>query len=441
MVDLKVLLLEKEDCDAGTVQQIRNGLAEDHSQYAVLRDAAEVLKKKLETARPEQVNKLHLKLGLSLFFLGHSGQAIEHLNHGETALSWFYLGKALMSRKDHAGALAALTKAEKGGYTASQVQLQKVAIQRESGHPKEAHAGLAKLTEMASHSAEYHFQKGCLALAEGAAPSAIESFEQAVRLDPAHQGALFELGRANDYAGNDDDAVEYYERALRYPPVHLGTLNNLGILYEDRSQFEKAADCYRKLLSANPADERARLFLRDAEASQSMVIRGEDEPVSPQQSKSLEALITDFELSVRARNCLKKLNIRTLGDLTRISEKTLISAKNFGEQSLHEIREMMASRGLAIGQSEKGAVAPATVQTRFNDALTPEEQALYAKPVSEMNLSVRARKCMARLNLQTIGDLVAHSADELMEARNFGVTSLNEIREKLTQMGLNLRGD
>jgi len=36
---------------------------------------------------------------------------------------------------------------------------------------------------------------------------------------------------------------------------------------------------------------------------------------------------------------------------------------------------------------------------------------------------------------------VSKSAEDLMEARNFGVTSLNEVREKLRERGLNLRGE
>jgi len=441
MVDLKVLLVEKEDCDAGTVQQLRNGLSQDFDQYRVLRDASEVLKKKLESAKPDQQKKLHLKLGLALFFLGLPGKAVEHLKQGDSALASFYLGRAHLSRKEYQEALAAFSRAEKGGYTASQVQLQMVAVHREAGHLKEAHATLAKLADMATHSAEFHYQKGCLALAEANKPLGIESFEKAIHLDPSHSGALFELARANDYAGNDEEAVDYYERSLRCPPIHMGTLNNLGILYEDQGHFEKAAECFSRLLAANPMDDQARLFLRDAHASMSMVITNTGERVDPQQSKALETPVTDFELSVRARNCLKKLNIRTLGDLTRISEKQLISAKNFGEQSLHEIREMMATRGLAIGQSEKGALAATSSQAPLIDTLTAEEKELYAKPVSDLNLSVRARKCMGRLNIHTLGELLSKSPDELMEARNFGVTSLNEVREKLTELGLSLRGD
>ena len=66
---------------------------------------------------------------------------------------------------------------------------------------------------------------------------------------------------------------------------------------------------------------------------------------------------------------------------------------------------------------------------------------MLARPISELNLSVRARKCMIRLGINTIGDLVRRTGDELLECKNFGVTSLNEVREKLTVLGLKLRGE
>src|SRR6202007_2190395 len=136
----------------------------------------------------------------------------------------------------------------------------------------------------------------------------------------------------------------------------------------------------------------------------------------------------------------KKMNIKTLGDLTRISEQHLLSSKNFGETSLLEIKEMMASKGLHLGQSlEDGAEAEA--RYRPQQPLSPEEQAVLNKPVSDLNLSVRARKCMNRLAINTLGELIQRSADELLEAKNFGMTSLNEVRERLGQFNLKLRGD
>ena len=78
---------------------------------------------------------------------------------------------------------------------------------------------------------------------------------------------------------------------------------------------------------------------------------------------------------------------------------------------------------------------------RPQTAVSPEEQAVLSKPVSDLNLSVRARKCMNRLGINSLGELVQRTADELLESKNFGMTSLNEVREKLAQYGLTLRGD
>jgi DNA-directed RNA polymerase subunit alpha len=45
------------------------------------------------------------------------------------------------------------------------------------------------------------------------------------------------------------------------------------------------------------------------------------------------------------------------------------------------------------------------------------------------------------LGLTTIGELLRRTGDDLLECKNFGVTSLNEVREKLTLHGIKLRGD
>jgi DNA-directed RNA polymerase subunit alpha len=133
------------------------------------------------------------------------------------------------------------------------------------------------------------------------------------------------------------------------------------------------------------------------------------------------------------------MGIMTLGDLTKVTELELLNSKNFGETSLHEIREMMKNKGLVIGQfSNQKDAEPETFDTA---ALSPEESVVLERPISDLNLSVRARKCMTRLGLTTIGELLRKSGDDLLECKNFGVTSLNEVREKLTQLGMKLRGE
>ncbi|HLN32013.1 MAG TPA: DNA-directed RNA polymerase subunit alpha C-terminal domain-containing protein [Gemmataceae bacterium] len=440
LIDLKALLVEREDCDAGTVQQLRNALAQGGTQYRSLRDVADVLKKKLEGTTGTAAKRWYLKLGISRFFLGHLGDAVENLRQAEGALANFYLGRALLSRQEYDEALKAFDRAEKAGYTASQVNLQRVGIYRQKGDLTQARAVLGKLEELGSHNAEYHFQLASIHLAQGERPVAVRHLERAVELDPSHTGALFQLGHANDLAGNDEEAIGFYERCVNHPPVHVGALVNLGVLYEDNEKYDKAEDCFRKVLSANPTDDQARLFMKDAHASMTMYYNPEEEQTFSRFSQVLEIPVTDFELSVRSRNCLKKMNIRTLGDLTRVTEQQLLSSKNFGETSLSEIKEIMGTKGLHLGQSlEEGAQYD--MRYRPKQPLSEQEQAVLGKPVSDLNLSVRARKCMNRLGINTLGDLVQRSGDELLESKNFGMTSLNEVREKLAQFGLSLRGD
>ncbi len=440
LIDLKSLLVEREDCDAGTVQKVREALAQGGTQYRTLRDVTDVLTKKLEGTAGAAAKRWHLKLGISLFFLGHTGEAAEHLRQAEGALAGYYLGRALVSLQHLDEALKAFERAEKGGYTASQVQLQRAGIFRQKGDLAQARAVLAKLEDQGSHSAEYHFQRASIHMAEGDRGPAVKHLERAAELDPGHTGALFQLGHANDLAGNDEEAIQYYERALKHPPVHVGTLKNLGVLYEDREKYDKAVECYRRILAANPLDETARLFLKDAQASLTMYYNPEEEHAFSRFSQVLEIPVTDFELSVRSRNCLKKMNIKTLGDLTRVTEQQLLSSKNFGETSLAEIKEMMGSKSLRLGQSlEDGAQQD--IRFRPQAPLSEAEQAVLNKPVSDLNLSVRARKCMNRLGINSLGELVQRTADELLESKNFGVTSLAEVREKLATYGLTLRGD
>ena len=58
--------------------------------------------------------------------------------------------------------------------------------------------------------------------------------------------------------------------------------------------------------------------------------------------------------------------------------------------------------------------------------------------LAELKLSVRAMNCLESENVNTVRDLVQRSEDQLLEVRNFGETTLSEVREKLAEMGLHL---
>ena len=154
------------------------------------------------------------------------------------------------------------------------------------------------------------------------------------------------------------------------------------------------------------------------------------------QSRILEIPISDFELSVRSRNCLKRMGILTLGDLLRTTEADLLSYKNFGETSLVEVKRILDMKGLTLGMALEDEAA-ATVDENGQEDREKEE--LLRKSVDDIGMSVRARRALAKLGVLTLADLAGKTEAELLGCKNFGVTSLNEIKERLTGYGLSLR--
>src|SRR5438046_8088922 len=67
------------------------------------------------------------------------------------------------------------------------------------------------------------------------------------------------------------------------------------------------------------------------------------------QLENLFRNVDELELSVRASNCLKTANIRTIADLVQKTEAELLKTKNFGKKSLNEIKTILGEMGLSLG--------------------------------------------------------------------------------------------
>lgn len=70
--------------------------------------------------------------------------------------------------------------------------------------------------------------------------------------------------------------------------------------------------------------------------------------------------------------------------------------------------------------------------------LDPVMEAKLNMSLAELHLSVRASNCLESENIHTVRDLVRRNEDQLMEVRNFGETTLTEVREKLKEYSLHL---
>jgi DNA-directed RNA polymerase subunit alpha len=293
-------------------------------------------------------------------------------------------------------------------------------------------------TQRDAKAAARHIEAARAADSRGERDATIAELRRAVAADPSNVQAMFDLAYRLDLVGEEDEAIALYERCCERPPAPVNALVNLAILYEDRGDNVRAERCLRQVLETNPNHIRARLYMKDVQASREMSIDDEGDRDIMKRKALLDTPVTDFELSVRARTALKKMNVRTLGDLLRISEAELLSYKNFGETSLTEIKEMLSDKGLKLGQGMDDAHRAARRAIAEQYKGTGKEGVL-SKPVTDLSLSVRARKALQLLNIQTLGDLASHTEAELMGVKNFGATSLHEIRERLVEHGLDLR--
>jgi DNA-directed RNA polymerase subunit alpha len=292
--------------------------------------------------------------------------------------------------------------------------------------------------------AEEFFTKAVGAEKEGNPEKAIEFYERALGENPDHELACFNLAVLYDRRAEDAKAIELYERLCTSEPVHISALLNLAVLYEDNNMYEESRRCLMAVLKTDPNHPRASLFIKDVESARAASSDDEDRR-GRGGNIVMDVPISDFELSVRSRNCLKKMDIKSLGDLLRVTEQELLSFKNFGETSLNEIKALLSSKGLRLGQAVEPAAPaagirrPITAGPAAAPAAGDGSQELLTKRVDDLELSVRSRKALQRLNIDSVGELVSRTEDELLGCKNFGHTSLNEIKQILGTLGLHLR--
>ena len=121
-----------------------------------------------------------------------------------------------------------------------------------------------------------------------------------------------------------------------------------------------------------------------------------------------------------------------------------------------EVKRIFKSSRERVRQIEASAISTLAIRTgstanQVIDALAKiakdilqaefDPDTILKTSISDLHLSHRVRKCLHRLDVQTIGNLTQKSADDLLEVKNFGVRGLQEIRDILASFSLRLRDD
>ena len=382
-------------------------------------------------------------IGAGLMLAGRYEEAGRWLDQAPAdSLTLYLRGYCERSARSFDKAIEQFNQAAAAGAARELCQLEIVETHLDARRLDMAREVLEETPASDAHQPMRLYLQGTLHSLEGFYERALEALQAAVEADPHYHKARFRLAYLLDLFGEDEQALEAYKNCTATPPVHINALVNLAVLYKDHGRLDEAEQCLRSVLDTDPNHERAKLFFKDIRSSRSMLYDEDQERLLETRNALLDIPISEFELSVRSRNCLKRMFIETLGDLLRTSEADLLAYKNFGETSLSEIKNMLSQKGLRLGQMAQEAETTITEEDSAPPTagyIPPGTAAVLNKPVSQIELSVRSRKCLQRLGIVTLGDLASHTEAELLGAKNFGVTSLNEIKQRLAEHALSLR--
>ncbi|MDQ7778687.1 MAG: DNA-directed RNA polymerase subunit alpha C-terminal domain-containing protein [Planctomycetota bacterium] len=395
--------------------------------------------------RMSSENRSQTRQGVCLWLLGKNSEAMETLQAARASKEGsFFLGMACLECGVAGKAVDAFRDALEGDKKSPLIIFMLANALLHVGRAADAATLLDKNQAALKDQAQYHYLLGMTAEFDGNHDDAQKHYDKALSMNPEHPDTLFRQAFLRGLHGDEDGSVQMFEKLRKLRPPHVNTLLNLSVLYEDRGNYKTALECLDAVLDVEPNNERARLFKNDVLASQSMYY---DEEMRRREHKWLALVnrpVTDLLLSVRSRNCLKKLGIHTIGDLVSRSPEELLEHKNFGETSLREIENSLAERGLSLAEPGEEAQVRARLQKAMSGAagvISQQPEDVMGKLLSDFDWPARIRSCFDQLGIETLGQLAAFSEDDLKEAKNFGKTSLSFVKQRLAQFGLVLQGE
>ena len=190
------------------------------------------------------------------------------------------------------------------------------------------------------------------------------------------------------------------------PELHIATLSEGGKL-EMELVVERGRGYVSSVLNKDPDAEIGRIPV-DSIYSPVLKVSYKVEATRVAQRTDFDRLIIDVETkpSMAPRDAVASAG-RTLVELFGLARELNVNAE-----------------GIEMG--------PSPVDEQIAESLN--------LPVEDLNLSVRSYNCLKREGIHTVGELVSRSEADLLDIRNFGAKSISEIKDKLAELGLSLKG-
>ncbi|WP_046470660.1 DNA-directed RNA polymerase subunit alpha [Allosalinactinospora lopnorensis] len=189
------------------------------------------------------------------------------------------------------------------------------------------------------------------------------------------------------------------------PDLHIATLNSKGKL-----EMELTVERGRGYVSATQNKQLGQEIGRipiDSIYSPVLRVTYKVEATRVEQRTDFDRLIVDIE----TKPCIRPR------DAVASAGKTLVELFGLARELNHD------AEGIEMGPSPTDAALAADL----------------ALPIEDLNLTVRSYNCLKREGIHSVGELVARSEQDLLDIRNFGAKSIEEVKQKLIDMGLSLK--
>jgi DNA-directed RNA polymerase subunit alpha len=269
----------------------------------------------------------------------------------------------------------------------------------------------------------------------------LSSLEGAAVTSVKLDGAMHEFTTIEGVVEDVTDIVLNLKKVLfrahnREPQVLLLTANKEGAVTAGDIQLNQNVELVNPKQHICTLDKK-RKFEMELEVRVGRGFLPGDENKKPDQAIGVIAIDSLFSPVTRVRYAVESARVGQRTDYDRLITEIWTDGRISPEDALTQASAILQHHLDVFVGYDKNAVEFEEVADKQDDEKAKMKKLLNMS-VNEIELSVRAANCLNNANITTVGQLAMKTEGEMLKYRNFGKKSLNEIKDKLSALGLSL---
>ena len=269
----------------------------------------------------------------------------------------------------------------------------------------------------------------------------LSSLEGAAITSVKIDGAMHEFTTIDGVVEDVTDIVLNLKKVLfkahvREAQTLLLSANKEGVVTADDIQLNQNVECVNPKQHICTLDRKKKLEM-ELEVKVGRGFLPGDENKKPDQSIGVIAIDSLFSPVTRVRYAVESARVGQRTDYDRLLIEVWTDGRISPDDALTQASAILQHHLDVFVGYDKNAVEFEEVADKQDDEKSKMKKMLNMS-VNEIELSVRAANCLNNANITTVGQLAMKTEAEMLKYRNFGKKSLNEIKDKLTALGLSL---